>query len=69
MAIAVANFLNLDTALIENVTSETFPEPVKRAKRSGLKIDKARKLLGYEPVGFEEGIQLTFKKDQYAYST
>lgn len=69
MAIAVANFLKLDAALIENVTSETFAEPVKRAKRSGLKIDKARKLLGYEPVSFEEGIQLTFKKDPYAYST
>jgi len=69
MAIAVANFLNLDAALIENVTSETFAEPVKRSKRSGLKIDKARKLLGYEPVSFEEGIQLTFKNDQYAYSS
>jgi dTDP-4-dehydrorhamnose reductase len=68
MAIAVANFLDLDAALIENVTSETFEEPVKRAKRSGLKIDKARRLLGYEPVSFEEGIQLTFNKDQYAYS-
>jgi dTDP-4-dehydrorhamnose reductase len=68
MAIAVANFLNLDAGLIKNVTSETFEEPVKRAKRSGLKIDKARKLLGYEPVSFEEGIQLTFKKDHYAYS-
>jgi dTDP-4-dehydrorhamnose reductase len=69
MATSVAIFLNLNTALIENVTSETFAEPVKRAKRSGLKIDKARKLLGYEPVSFEEGIKLTFKKGQYAYST
>jgi dTDP-4-dehydrorhamnose reductase len=69
MAISVAIFLNLNTALIEDVTSETFAEPVKRAKRSGLKIDKARKLLGYEPVSFEKGIKLTFKKGQYAYST
>ena len=69
MGISVANFFNLNASLIENVTSERFAEPVKRAKRSGLNIDKARKLLGYEPVSFEEGIQLTFKKDQYAYST
>lgn len=68
MAIAVTKFLKLNTALIENVTSETFAEPVRRAKRSGLKIDKARKLLGYEPVSFEEGIELTFNNDLYANS-
>ncbi|HRH50709.1 MAG TPA: SDR family oxidoreductase [Panacibacter sp.] len=60
MAVAVASFLKLDAALIENVTSDTFIETVQRAKHSGLKIDKARKILGYEPVSFEEGVQLTF---------
>lgn len=61
MAITVADVLQLDKTLIESVTSETFPEPVKRAKHSGLKIDKARKILGYEPVSFEEGVRLSFK--------
>ena len=60
MAIAVAESLNLETNLIEPVTSDTFPEPVIRAKQSGLKIDKAREILGYEPISFEEGIRLTF---------
>jgi dTDP-4-dehydrorhamnose reductase len=60
MALAVAEFLQLDAALIENVTSDTFKEPVRRAKRSGLKIAKARNMLGYEPVSFTQGIQLTF---------
>jgi dTDP-4-dehydrorhamnose reductase len=60
MATAVASFLNLDAALIENVTSDSFAEPVQRAKRSGLKIDKARLILGYEPVSFAEGVALTF---------
>lgn len=60
MAIKTANVLGLDASLIENVTSETFAEPVKRAKRSGLKIDKARRELQYEPVSFEEGIKRTF---------
>jgi dTDP-4-dehydrorhamnose reductase len=60
MAVAVANVLKLDTTLIENVTSETFPEPVKRAKKSGLRIDKAIKELNYKPVSFEEGIKRTF---------
>ena len=60
MAVTVANFLRLDAALIENVTSDIFIETVLRAKRSGLKIDKAEKMLGYKPVSFEEGVQLTF---------
>ncbi|MBC7588942.1 MAG: SDR family oxidoreductase [Chitinophagaceae bacterium] len=60
MAVQVAAILNLDKTLIESVTSETFPEPVKRAKKSGLVIDKARKELGYEPVCFEEGVRRSF---------
>ncbi len=60
MAVTVAKVLNLDASLIEAVTSETFPEPVQRAKKSGLKIDKAIKELGYNPVNFEEGVRLSF---------
>lgn len=60
MAVSVADVLGLDKSLIESVSSETFPEPVKRAKRSGLKIDKAIKELSYQPVSFEEGVRLTF---------
>lgn len=67
MAVAVADFLKFDAALIENVTSDTFTEPVKRAKRSGLNITKAKEQLGYEPVSFMEGIQLTFNNDHYAH--
>ena len=60
MAVATAKVLGLDAGLIVNVTSETFPEPVKRAKRSGLLIQKAREELGYQPVSFEEGVAYTF---------
>ncbi len=60
MAVKTANVLGLDAALIENVTSEYFVEPVARAKRSGLKIDKAIKELDYAPVSFEDGIRYTF---------
>lgn len=60
MAIITAKVLQLDESLIEKVTADTFPEPVKRAKRSGLKIEKARRELDYEPVTFEEGVKLTF---------
>lgn len=60
MALTVAKVLQLDSTLIEPVTADTFPEPVRRAKRSGLKIDKAVRELGYDPVGFEEGVRRSF---------
>jgi dTDP-4-dehydrorhamnose reductase len=60
MAITTAKVLGLDARLIEKVTADTFPEPVKRARRSGLTIDKAERELGYKPVSFEEGVRLTF---------
>jgi len=60
MATATAETLGLDAALIEKVTSDTFIEPVKRAKKSGLKIDKAIQELEYDPVDFRDGIRHTF---------
>jgi dTDP-4-dehydrorhamnose reductase len=61
MAVQTADVLKLDKSLIEKVTSETFPERVRRAKRSGLNIEKAQKELRYKPVSFEEGVRLTFE--------
>ena len=61
MAVITAEVLGLDCSLIENVTSETFPEPVKRAKRSGLIIEKAKRVLQYQPVSFAEGVRLSFE--------
>jgi dTDP-4-dehydrorhamnose reductase len=63
MAITVAKVLDLNVDLIEPVTSDTFPEPVRRAKRSGLYIDKAIRELNYTPHRFEDAVQLSFKKD------
>lgn len=63
MSITVAEVLGLNKNLIEEVTSETFPEPVKRAKKSGLKIDKAIRELNYNPVSFNEGVELSFAKE------
>jgi dTDP-4-dehydrorhamnose reductase len=61
MAVAVAKHLNLPLGLIEPVTASTFPEPVKRAGRSGLKIDKAVSMLGYVPHSFAEALQKCFE--------
>ncbi len=63
MAVTTAKVLGLDAALIEKVTADTFHEPVVRAKRSGLKIEKAQRELGYEAVSFEEGVRLTFNAE------
>lgn len=60
MAIEVAKVLSLNQSLITPVDSNTFPEPVIRAKRSGLQIDKARKVLNYKPHSFSEGVHLSF---------
>ncbi|MGL5947203.1 MAG: sugar nucleotide-binding protein, partial [Sediminibacterium sp.] len=60
MALAVAATLRLDKNLIEPVTADSFPEPVKRAQKSGLKIDKAQRLLAYEATSFEEGVRMSF---------
>jgi dTDP-4-dehydrorhamnose reductase len=60
MAVAVAIHLNLPLDLITPVTADTFPEPVKRAQRSGLKIDKAVSMLGYAPHSFTEALQKCF---------
>jgi dTDP-4-dehydrorhamnose reductase len=60
MALTVANTLNMDSGFIEKVDSNSFPETVKRARRSGLLIERAERELDYKPVSFEKGVQLTF---------
>jgi len=59
MALTVAKLIGVDTKLIIPVTSAEFPEPVKRAKKSGLKIDKAIAELNYAPHSFEEAVRLS----------
>ena len=60
MALAVCKQLQLNDELITPVNSATFPEPVKRAQRSGLKIDHSTDVLGYAPTNFSTGITLSF---------
>lgn len=60
MALKVAEVLQLNQSLIVPVTADTFIEPVLRAKRSGLIINKAIELINYKPTSFNDGIKLTF---------
>jgi dTDP-4-dehydrorhamnose reductase len=57
MAVKVANHLQLDSSLIIPVDENSFPEPVKRAKRSIVNIDKAKTELGYLPLSFDDGLR------------
>lgn len=59
MAVTVAKIVDLDAKLIIPVTSAEFPEPVQRAKKSGLTIDKAMAELNYAPHSFEEAVRLS----------
>ncbi|HEU4717711.1 MAG TPA: SDR family oxidoreductase [Bacteroidia bacterium] len=54
----VADFWKLDRSLITPVKSETIAQPAKRPPRTGFIIDKAKKVLGYNPHSFEEGLSV-----------
>lgn len=61
MACTVADYLKLDKKGINKVTRETFPQGALRPLKTGFDISKARKLLGYEPISFKEGLKKTFE--------
>ena len=58
MAIKTADFFGLDKSLISKVDSSNFTQPAKRPARTGFILDKAVEVLGYNPVSFEEGIEV-----------
>ncbi|MEQ9023376.1 MAG: sugar nucleotide-binding protein, partial [Pseudomonadales bacterium] len=58
MAIATAEFFDLDKALIEKADGSIFTQPAKRPPKTGFILDKARRELGYEPVSFKEGLAI-----------
>lgn len=60
MAIRTADYLNLDKSLLIKTTSDSFIQPAKRPLITGLNISKAKQLLGFAPVDFDKGLQLTF---------
>ncbi|SNS49656.1 dTDP-4-dehydrorhamnose reductase [Ekhidna lutea] len=66
MAVATAEFFNLDKSLIEKVDASIFTQPAKRPPKTGFILDKARKELGYEPVTFTEGLAIL--KSQLAHA-
>lgn len=58
IAIATANFFNLDASLITSANSSTFTQPAKRPPKTGFIVTKAQRELGYKPHSFKDGLAL-----------
>jgi len=54
----VADFWKLDKSLIAIAKSDTLNQAAKRPPYTGFVIDKARKVLGYNPRSFTEGLKI-----------
>jgi dTDP-4-dehydrorhamnose reductase len=61
MAVKTAEYLKLNSSLINKVTAAGFSQPAKRPPKTGFVIDKAKRELGYSPISFEEGLKKTFQ--------
>ncbi|MDP4263598.1 MAG: SDR family oxidoreductase [Bacteroidota bacterium] len=61
MAVKTAEYLGLNSSLINKVTAKDFSQPAKRPPKTGFVIDKAKKILRYNPVSFDEGLKKTFE--------
>lgn len=57
----MAAHLHLDGSLIQRATRADFKEPATRPLKTGFIIDKATRDLGYNPLGFAEGLTETFR--------
>ncbi len=58
IALKTAAKFNLDAGKIVKVDASTFKQPGRRPLKTGFIIEKARKELGFEPMSFDEGLEL-----------
>ncbi|QJB35954.1 SDR family oxidoreductase [Chitinophaga oryzae] len=58
MALKTAEYFQLDTSLIEKISSRSLSQPAARPAKTGLVIDKAVRELGYQPHSFAEGLDI-----------
>lgn len=62
MAIMTADYFSLDKSLITEVDGSVFTQPAIRPPKTGFIIEKAINVLGYDPVSFQEGIEILAKQ-------
>lgn len=58
MAMHTATYFKLDASLITQVDASTFSQPAKRPPKTGFVLDKAIRVLGYQPHSFKQGIKI-----------
>jgi dTDP-4-dehydrorhamnose reductase len=58
MAIQTADFFELDKSLIVRTDASKFSQTAKRPPRTGFILDKAQKILDYQPHSFKQGIAI-----------
>ena len=58
MAQITADYFDLDKQLIVRTDSTKFKQPARRPLKTGFVIDKAQRVLGYQPHTFLQGVQL-----------
>lgn len=58
MALRTADYFGLNKELIKRADSTNFTQPARRPPRTGFILDKAKKILGYAPRTFSEGIEI-----------
>lgn len=66
MAQQVAATFELDASLLERVDSQLFTQPACRPPRTGFRIAKAERELGYQPHSFADGLALVKQQLQAA---
>jgi dTDP-4-dehydrorhamnose reductase len=54
----VISFFQLDESKVTYVTSEELKQPARRPPKTGFDISKAKRVLGYKPHTFEEGLKI-----------
>jgi len=64
MAMLTCDHFGLDKSLISKVDGSTFSQPAKRPPKTGFVLNKARRVLGYAPTPFAEGIQILDEQAQ-----
>jgi dTDP-4-dehydrorhamnose reductase len=62
MALQTASYFALDNSYIHKADSSTFTQPARRPLRTGFSIEKARRVLDYQPHSFSEGIALVARQ-------
>lgn len=58
MAMKTAAYFKLNTNTMQRADASTFTQTAKRPPKTGLLINKAREVIGYDPHSFEEGIAI-----------